>query len=137
MKTIFKEDTFVDFKGKSRQVIMCAASVDVDGVCINNLYTSNRKDYETTKNVRIGVAIQREGDIPNSELGRKIALGKALKDKTCLAILFSTSKGMINKKVVNALLEQEIEYFKQNPGNYISGYNKDKEKYLKSTNSDF
>ena len=62
----------------------------------------------------------------------KIAEGKARKEKSRVGTLLSTSKGMINTKVVEALLEQELEYFKQNPGVYIKGYNRDKELFSKS-----
>lgn len=41
--------------------------------------------------------------------------------------------GLINETMVKALLQQEAEYFKVNPGRYLAGYDRDAEKYHRST----
>lgn len=132
MKKVFKIDSFVDFSGKSRQVIMAAISQEI----INDSYYIINYDQATAelfpKVLRLGVAVQNPKDeVVNTELGKVIAEGKALKDKSCIGKLYSTDKGFINNLVVNALLDQEMDFFKQNPGKYIKGYNKDKELYTK------
>lgn len=38
-----------------------------------------------------------------------------------------------NETMVKALLQQEAEYFKVNPGRYLAGYDRDAEKYHRST----
>ena len=38
---------------------------------------------------------------------------------------------MINTKMVKALLEQEAEHFKKDPGSYLAGYNEAKTRYAK------
>ena len=54
--------------------------------------------------------------MPNVELSKIIAEGKAIKEKSCIGKLYSTEKGFINGTVVQALLDQELAFFKQNPG---------------------
>lgn len=120
-KVVYNVDKFTDFAGKVREVVLCAVSTDEMGF---------------GKELRLGVSVQNPHDnIVNTELAKTIALGKAMKDKSCAGILMVIlNDGMINAKVVDALLEQEMEYFKTNPGKYIKGYNKDKE--LFKTNPD-
>lgn len=128
-RVIFKVGEFTDFSGKTRQVIFCAVSTKV----YSSGYDDNYNSYETTKSLYLGVSVQNPNDsVADPILGMKIAEGKARKEKSRVGTLLSTSKGMINTKVVEALLEQELEYFKQNPGVYIKGYNRDKELFLKS-----
>lgn len=117
-KISYKIDKFTDFSGKSREVIFCAVSVD---------------EFSEYKSLRVGVSVQNVKDEINTELGKKIAFGKAMKDKSCCGILASSNKGMINAKVVEALLEQEMDYFKLNPGKYLAGYNKDRDLFKKDS----
>ena len=46
--------------------------------------------------------------------------------------LYAVDAGLINETMVKALLQQEAEYFKANPGRYLAGYDKDAEKYHRS-----
>lgn len=126
-KVVHKIDTFVDFTGKTRQVIMAAVSAEINGY--TSVSNGHWMDYtDVIKEVRLGVSVQSPADREeNTELGKIIAIGKAKKDKSCRGKLFSTDKGFINTKLVSAFLDQEMEYFKQNPGKYIKGYDKDKE----------
>ena len=61
------------------------------------------------------------------DLVEYIAVGKSLKGKG--KYLLVTDSGLINTKMVRALLEQEADYFKRNPESYIAGYNKAAEKW--------
>ena len=121
-KVVYKVGEFTDFSGKRRQYIFAAVSVNSSDL----VDFGSEKDPE--KEVRLGLAIQKDGDVRNEELGKKIAYGKAMKDKSCIGKIYSTNKGMINYKLVNALLEQEAEYFENNPGRYIAGYDRALEK---------
>lgn len=132
-KIVYKIDSFEDFTGTQRQVIMAAVSQEVRG----NAFTATSTDFTGTsiiKEVRLGVSVQSPSDIevPNEELGKIIAVGKAKKEKSCFGKLFSTDKGFINHKLIDAFLSQEMDYFKQNPGKYIKGYNRDKELFDKN-----
>ena len=82
-----------------------------------------------TKMLTIGVAVRCLSDKDNG-YGERIAYGKAVKLKN--HVLYATHPGMINTKMVKALLEQEAEHFKKDPGSYLAGYNKDKFRYEKT-----
>lgn len=125
-KVVFKSDYFVDFAGERRQVVFCAVSTE------SNVYVTNSDDpwldtQDPEKELWIGVSVQNPRDLENEELGKIVAEGKARKLKSRYATIYASNKGLINYRMVNALLEQELEYFKQNPGKYIKGYDKDKE----------
>lgn len=114
-KVVFKTGLFIDFEGNVREVIFCAISADgADSL---------------TKVLKLGLSVRNVKDSYDEELGKKIAYGKAKKDKTCIGKLYSTNKGMINAKMVEALLEQELYYFKNNPGKYLKGYDAQKDKF--------
>lgn len=115
-KIVYKTGVFTDFTGMEREVIFCAISVD------------EGKD-SPIKMLNIGIAVQNPKDARNTELGKTIASGKALKPKSSVGRILTDNKGFINTKVVNALLEQEFEYFRTNPGAYLASYNKDKALY--------
>ena len=63
----------------------------------------------------------------DEEKGKMIAINKA-KQNTDYA-LYATLPGMINTAVVDALLKQEVEFIKANPGRVIPGYVDEKEKF--------
>lgn len=112
-RTTFISDTFTDFAGLKRIFTICAISEEIDSL-----------GY---KGLQLGISVQNPLDSHNAELSKKIAEGKAIKKP--FGKLVSDNTGFINSKVVNALLEQECEYFKNNPGKYIAGYNKDLKLY--------
>ena len=132
-KVVYKIDFFTDFSGLKRQVIFCAVTLNKQTTIIEDDIESD-EDFEfSEKYLSLGVSVQNPQDLkPNEELGKTIALGKAKKDKSCIGKLYTTNKGFINQKVVEALLEQEMSFFKNSPGMYLKGYNKDKELYQKN-----
>jgi hypothetical protein len=126
-RVIFKTGEFTDFNGLVRQVIFCAISTECE-VLIDSWDEPFAE--HVNKKLLLGVAVQNANDVPNIELGKIIAEGKARKQKSRVGTIFSTTKGMINSKVVEALLEQELDHFKQSPQSYIRGYAKALEKNL-------
>lgn len=75
------------------------------------------------KMLSIGVSVRCVRD-EDKGLGEQIAYGKAI---TLLNhTLYVSHSGMINTKMVRALLEQEADHFVKDPGSYITGYNADK-----------
>lgn len=125
-KEVYKVGSFKDFTGTERQVVFCAISIVEEGDLVTDTCVS-----ESNKTLLLGLSVQGPFDLEkeNFELGRTIAKGKALKEKSRIGIIVSSEVGFINHSVVGALLEQELEFFKNNPGKYIKGYNKDKELY--------
>lgn len=115
----YRIDSFTDYANIERKFIMAAVSQEVDAVIT---------DYsDGVKKLSIGVAICNPEDEFNEEVGKTIALGKARKGNK--HAFYSTDPGLINRGVVNALLDQEVAFFKQCPGKYIAGYNTAKEVY--------
>lgn len=135
-RIVFKIDFFTDFTGKIRQVVMAAVSNEKKLTAF--MYDQNTERFTTDfiiKEASLGISVQNPSDnVVNPELGKIIAVGKAKKEKSCFGKLMSTDKGFINHKLVEAWLDQEMEYFKQNPGKYIAGYNKDRELFEKDPN---
>lgn len=113
-------DSFKD--GEERQFVMAAVSlhgepevyIEEDGEPIDN----------DMKVLSIGVSVCRPDDEFNE------TLGKAMKYRN--HALYAVDAGLINETMVKALLQQEAEYFKANPGRYLAGYDKDAEKYHRS-----
>ena len=85
------------------------------------------------KMLAIGVAVRCNRD-KDLGLGEYIAYGKALRNAGSGTghVMFVSHGGMINTKMVRALLEQEAEHFAKDPGSYIKGYNIDRDRYLKT-----
>lgn len=85
------------------------------------------------KMLAIGVAVRCNRD-KDLGLGEYIAYGKALRNANSGTghVMFVSHSGMINTKMVRALLEQEAEHFIKDPGSYIKGYNIDRDRYLKT-----
>jgi hypothetical protein len=105
----FVSDYFTDYSGMKRRVTFC-------GVL--------EKDFGYSY-LNIGVAVQYPGDKDSEELGRIIAFGKANKYKSRIAS-FECSGHVIplTPKIVDSILEQELVFFKNNPGKYLKGYDK-------------
>ena len=125
IKTEFKIDKFKDYTGTEREFILAAVSVPIVGDfrmfgpdIEDPEYDEIRLPFE--KYLLIGISVRNADDTYDEEIGKKIAVGKAMKMKG-KQIMFSYA-GLVNTKVVKALLEQEAEYFKRDPQSYIAGY---------------
>lgn len=123
----FITGSFVNYTGLERQFVLAAASIHGE----SDLYVEENLECIDTgdKVLSLGISVCRAGDEFNVELGKKIALGKAIKRRN--HAMYATDAGLINNTMVKALLQQEAEYFKVNPGRYITGYDKDAARYKK------
>ena len=135
MKVNYHIDKFVDNKGIEREFILAAVSVDLNSCkdidvtdCYVNLYGDlDYTQYSMAKVLCLGIAVRRPEDEFDENLGMTIAKGKALKtleNPKKGKLIFVSDSGLINTKMVQALLEQEALYFKRDPRCYISGYGK-------------
>lgn len=118
-------DSFKDFTGKERQFVMAAVSIyNETDVFVeeNDVPVDN-----DAKVLSIGVSVCRPNDEFNETIGKVIAKGKATKHRD--HALYATDAGLINETMVKALLQQEVRYFKTNPGRYLAGYDSDAEKF--------
>jgi hypothetical protein len=110
MKTLFKHDIFIDFAGKSRQFSVCAVDLD-------------------TNIIGLGISVQNPRDLPNIDLGKVVAKGKAQKRP---AAIINIQGLTINHHLVLSLIDAFIFEFKNHPENFIAGYSKDRILYLKN-----
>lgn len=130
-RVVFHQGMFIDYKGNQRNYIMAAVSelmpesssvIYLDENKPANLIMSN-----VVKKLSIGFAVCSPEDVWDEELGKTIALGKAIKRPA--RVMYVTDAGMINTRVVEALMEQEAVYFENNPGSVIKGYSDAEAKY--------
>lgn len=136
-RVVFRNGVFTDYKGNQRQYIVAAVSErtqNADGVCSMVIEDGDKPDEiiysDTVKRLTLGFAICSPEDKWNEELGQTIALGKAVKRPS--RVMWVSHAGMINTDVVNALIEQEMKFFENNPGSIIAGYDEAQRKYKQS-----
>nr|DAT90461.1 MAG TPA: hypothetical protein [Caudoviricetes sp.] len=114
-KVQLQEDKFVDYTGELRDFTVCAITKMID----------NGK--ERIKSLDIGIAVRSPEDSWDKELGERIAEGKALK-RPVLQLLASEPFAF-DTAVVAAHIESVCRYFKKDPGMFIPGYNKWRERW--------
>jgi hypothetical protein len=126
------ESSFIDFFGKEHRFVIGAVSQ------ILPKYTEQGEEltYEVNeflgdengvndclgtvvKILRIGFSVCNPEDKFDFEVGKLKAISRA---RMNTPILYATTPGVINTKVVKALLQQEAEYLKKNPELLIPGY---------------
>lgn len=136
-RVVFRNGMFTDYKGNQRQYIVAAVSERTDdcyGIPATVVCGGMKPDIietrDAVKKLTLGFAICSPEDKWDEELGKTIALGKAVKRPA--RVMWVSHAGMINTDVVNALVEQEMKFFENNPGCVIAGYDEAKRKYEQS-----
>lgn len=135
MKENYHIDKFIDNNGIEREFILAAVSIDLykeRSLDVTNSYATiygsdYYKDFYLSKVLCLGIAVRRPEDKFDEKLGMTIAKGKALKalqNPKKGKLIFVSDPGLINTKMVQALLEQEALYFKRDPRCYIASYGK-------------
>ena len=119
-KIEFLEGEFVDFKGNVREYTMAAISCPISE---DDEYAGD----DEVKQLRLGLAVRREGDKYVRGIGMVEAERKARENP--FGILRVNMPGLINTEVVLSVLEQEASFFEGNPGKYIAAYNQEAEDY--------
>ena len=140
-------DSFVDYAGKTHYFTIAAVSsmlprngkeLGIDGSedsAVTHEVAIYVEDYGTddylcdvTKALRLGISMCNPTDEFNEKVGALKAIARARENEPAL---LSIDPGTINTRVVRALLEQEAEYLKHNPENFIEGYADMKARYEK------
>ena len=140
-------DSFVDYAGKTHYFTIAAVSsllpcngkeLGMDSLEDNTVTHEVAiyvEDYGTddylcnvTKALRLGISMCNPTDKFDEKVGALKAIARARENEPSL---LSVDPGTINTKVVRALLEQEAEYLKHNPENFIEGYADMKASYEK------
>lgn len=116
----YRVDSFVDFTGMERKFVMVALSQEVCAEIDPDTENWDEDALLSDKCLSIGVSVCQPEDEFDENMGVQIALGKARKLHN--HALYSTDPGLINRGVVNALLDREVAFFKQCPGKYLKGY---------------
>lgn len=128
-KVVYLNGEFVNFKGETQKVILCAVSVCLqDSVIVSGDIESDEgvDGVVVNKALFIGVFIQNPKDTYNEEIGKKIAYSKA---KTTGSIITTNYSGFINSETVNCILNNLLNYIKKDPGVAIAGYDKALKKF--------
>ena len=123
-KVVYLNGEFVNFKGETQKVILCAVSVCLqDSVIVSGDIESVEgvDGVVVNKALYIGFSIQNPKDAYNEEIGKKIAYSKA---KTIGNIITTSYSGFINSETVNCILNNFLNYIKKDPGVVIAGYDK-------------
>ena len=122
---------FIDFAGRTRKYVVAAVSELIDYACVTTVtHDVDITMDEVVKKLSLGFAICNPEDKWNEELGKKIALGKAMKRPA--RVMYASHAGMINTDVVNALINQEMKFFEKNPSAVIKGYEAAERKWIES-----
>ena len=144
------KDSFVDYAGRTHHFMLAAVSTvlpykgsqlqntprpieensRIKYEVVGQIENTNLEEYlgDVVKVVRLGLSICNPEDTFNEKAGALKATARA---KSAEPALYSSTTGFINSKVIKALLEQEAEYLKNNPENFIKGYNEMKQRFLK------
>lgn len=108
----YRVDSFIDYEGIERKFIVAAIS-------------SPHKTFK--RMISLGVSVCHKDDVFDENLGLRVAVNNA---KKANLKIFATVAGMVSTKTVRALIDQETEYFKNNPSSHIHGYSQMENKYL-------
>lgn len=128
------KDSFVDYAGRTHNFVIAAVSSAVCDDSDSSILIVKNSDSvgeilgTVTKGIRIGISICN----PEDEFSEKVGTLKAIaRARNSEIVLYSSDNGYINTTLVKAFLRQEADYLKNNPENYIEGYNDSKARYLK------
>ena len=120
-KVVFREGSFVDFKDVEREYTLAAVSCMIDE-------NDESAGDDEVKQLRLGIAVKREGDEYLRGIGMTIAEQKAMEKP--FAIIRANRSGVINQSAVEAILEQEASHFECRPEEYLKGYLKESDDYF-------
>jgi hypothetical protein len=121
---------FVDFAGRQRKYVVAAVSELINCGCVTTMINDNLIMDEVVKKLSLGFAICNPEDKWDEELGKRIALGKAMKRPA--RVLYVSHAGMINTNVVNTLINQEMKYVEKAPSTVFKGYETAEKKWIES-----
>lgn len=121
------EDVFIDCAGKHHKFMIAAVSTRIDGYAGENDDLFDEVNIE--KKLSIGISVCNPEDTYNARIAYMQATGRARKNND--RVMFVNRPGMINTKMVQALLEQEAEFLKSNPDFLIKGYSEFEKRWRK------
>lgn len=137
MKKILIEDKFVDFKGIERPFVVCGMIQSLEKSVWPDYYDLEGINKGTikitpTSVLSIGLSVCHENDLDkvDSELGKKLAEGRAEKARESASVVMLINN---DKFTTNRFLQETVKGFvadlKYAPGKYIKGYNDSEIRY--------
>lgn len=126
------EGSFIDFKGETHNVIVCALSSSPDFVCFevsDNDYGEFPEEFPVERALSLGYSICNPEDEFDIDLGRNIARNRA---EMSVPKLVALERGIINTKLVDTFLKQELDFIINNPSKFIKGYDKQEQEYFEN-----
>lgn len=130
----YKNGEFVDYMGNTHKFVVAAVSTSNFDISLNlyNDFGDFVEERSVPKGIFIGIAICNPKDEFDLEKGKMIAYNKAVGMKNLNhPAMYSARPGFINTEVVDALLNNIVNYVKKDPGSVIEGYDDAKKKYMK------
>lgn len=130
----YLHDSFVDFKGQTHDVVICALSTTPESDLDHEYKTCwvNKcellEDSLIVRMVTLGISVCNPEDKFDLERGKRNAYNRALNDSNCPTI-FANLNGIINDSLVDAFMKQEMGYILDNPERVIKGYNDAKKRW--------
>lgn len=127
------KDSFSDFAGKEHQFVVSAVT-DLYDESDTSIAIMGVQDGTTAivasskKGLHIGISICNPEDKFDEKTGVIKATARAKNSPICMA---SNEGGLLTPPVIKAILNQVATYIKENPGDFIKGYEESKAKYLK------
>lgn len=126
------EGSFIDFKGETHNVVVCALSSSPDLVCFevnDGDYGEFPEEFPVERALSLGYSICNPEDEFDIDLGRNIARNRA---EMSVPKLVALERGIINTKLVDTFLKQELDFIINNPSKFIKGYDKQEQEYFEN-----
>lgn len=112
-----KKGQFIDFEQKKHDVVV---AIEI------STYTGETCECETFTEYRVGLAITNPTDKFDYDLGLEIAKGKARKHTD---VIVSSTPHRLPEAALEAIMDEALQDLQNNPGKYIGGYDKAKERF--------
>lgn len=136
----YRKGQFTDYVGNVHHFVVAAVSTtepcdpdsDLYLTEYDNAYGDIIDEEPINKALLIGIAICNPRDEFDEEKGKKIAYNKAVNGKSLhRPAIYTTRPGYINTAVVEAVLDNIVNYIGKDPGSVIPGYNDAEKKHAK------
>lgn len=136
----YRKGQFTDYVGNVHHFVVAAVSTtkpcdpdsDLYLTEYDNAYGDLIDGEPINKALLIGIAICNPRDEFDEEKGKKIAYNKAVNVKSLHhPAIYTTRPGYINTAVVEAVLDNIVNYIGKDPGSVIPGYNDAEKKHAK------
>lgn len=121
-KSYYLVDSFIDNVNKTHHFVVC-------GVLTESIVTPGQYPLEVLKHLAIGVSISKPDVEFEDALGKNIAYNRAIKPKSRIGELVSSNINMLTEKMILAIIQNEVNYIKENPVKFMQMLGRKKANY--------